>query len=178
MKPLPEHMAFYAAYHRDARNRLTHFIGVPAIAFAILIPMSWLNIALGGLDISLAMAFTAAVLALYFVLDLALAVAMALFFLPLLGLAEWVGDKSSAFGWTVFGLLFVGGWIAQLIGHVFEGRRPALVDNLFQILVAPIFLMAEAAFALGYRRALREEVERLVPQHAPGANDGIKAEGS
>jgi len=175
MKTLPEHMAFYAAYHRDGRNRATHFIGVPAIALSILIPMSWAALNVGGVDISLAMAFTASVFVLYFLLDVPLAIAMVLFFLPVLALAEWVGTLSLETGGTVFGVLFVGGWIIQLIGHVFEGRRPALVDNLFQILVAPIFLMAEAAFMLGYRAELHDAVEVLVPQHAPGAKDGLKA---
>lgn len=41
-----------------------------------------------------------------------------------------------------------------------EGRRPALADNLFQILVAPIFLCAEIFFALGYKPRLHEAVQR------------------
>ena len=57
-----------------------------------------------------------------------------------------------------FGALFVGGWILQLVGHVFEGRRPALVDNLLQIFVAPIFLMAEVFFALGYKPEVRKRL--------------------
>ena len=56
-------------------------------------------------------------------------------------------------GWTWFAILFVGGWILQLVGHVFEGRKPALADNLFQIFVAPIFLAAEVFFALGLQAA-------------------------
>jgi len=175
MKPLAEHMAFYAAYHRDARNRMTHFIGVPAIAFSILIPMSWASFDISGVGISLAMIFTAAVFVLYFMLDVPLAIAMVLFFVPVLAVAEWVGGMASQTGWWVFGLFFVGGWVFQLVGHVFEGRKPALLDNLFQILIAPIFLMAEAAFAMGYRGTLHDEVEALVPQHAPGASDGISA---
>lgn len=54
-------------------------------------------------------------------------------------------------GLSLFAGLFVGGWILQLVGHVFEGRRPALADDLFQIFVAPIFLAAEVFFALGYK---------------------------
>ena len=68
-------------------------------------------------------------------------------------------------GWTWFAILFVGGWILQLVGHVFEGRKPALADNLFQIFVAPIFLAAEVFFALGYKprlhAAMRERALRL-----------------
>ena len=36
-----EQMAMYSAYHRDARNRATHFIGIPAIVFSLFIPLSW-----------------------------------------------------------------------------------------------------------------------------------------
>jgi uncharacterized membrane protein YGL010W len=50
-----------------------------------------------------------------------------------------IADQGTLAGWIWFAVLFVGGWILQLVGHVFEGRKPALVDNLFQIFVAPIF---------------------------------------
>ena len=56
-------------------------------------------------------------------------------------------------------MFFVGGWVFQLVGHVFEGRRPALSDNLFQIFIAPIFLVAEVFFALGLKRDVRRKIE-------------------
>jgi hypothetical protein len=28
-----------------------------------------------------------------------------------------------------FAILFVGGWILQLVGHVFEGRKPRVADK-------------------------------------------------
>src|SRR5258707_2588240 len=59
-------MAVYAAYHRNRWNRLTHFIGVPAIIFAILIPMNWVSL---GEGVTLAHVFLGAVLAYYFLLD-------------------------------------------------------------------------------------------------------------
>ena len=72
-------------------------------------------------------------------------------------------------GWTWFAVLFVGGWILQLVGHVFEGRKPALADNLFQIFVAPIFLCAEVFFALGYKPRLHAAVqERALRMRARG----------
>jgi uncharacterized membrane protein YGL010W len=64
-------------------------------------------------------------------------------------------------GAGVFLVSFVGGWVVQLVGHVFEGRKPALTDNLFQIFVAPIFLAAEATFALGMRKQLQARVESM-----------------
>jgi len=73
--------------------------------------------------------------------------------------AERVADAGAWSGWAWFGIFFVGGWIFQLVGHVFEGRKPALLDNLFQIFVAPIFLAAEVFFALGFRREVLRKIE-------------------
>jgi uncharacterized membrane protein YGL010W len=157
MKPLEDQMAFYAAYHRDARNRATHFIGVPAIMLALFIALAWLRVEIGGIAISAAMLLAAAVLAYYFLLDLPLGFAMWL----VTGVLVWLGERIAAqpAGWLWFTVLFVGGWILQLVGHVFEGRKPALADNVFQVLIAPIFLCAEVFFALGYKPQLHARVE-------------------
>ncbi len=149
-------MAVYAAYHRNRWNRLTHFIGVPAIIFAILIPTSWVS--LGG-GVSLAHLFLGAVLAYYFLLDVALALATAVAVGALFLAAKLAAGTGITSGWIWFGVFFAGGWIFQLVGHVFEGRRPALADNLFQIFIAPIFLVAEAFFALGLKRELLKKIE-------------------
>ena len=158
-------MATYAAYHQDARNKATHFIGVPVIVLSLFIPLAWLRIE----AVSAAMVVAAALVVYYLVLDLALGLAM----LVVLAVLAWVGEliamQGAVAGWTWFGVLFVGGWILQLVGHVYEGRRPALTDNLFQIFVAPIFLVAEAFFALGYKPRLREAVQRRATGMRGGA---------
>merc|ERR1712062_883030 len=39
------------------------------------------------------------------------------------------------------------GWIAQFVGHgVFEGRKPALMDNLLQVFAAPMFVTLEVLY--------------------------------
>jgi len=162
MKSLAEHMAFYSSYHRDPRNRLTHFFGVPAIVYAILILMSYGWIPLGGVEISLAAIFVAVMLVYYLSLDWMLGLAMAVIFIPMCWAAQATAALGLATGLTVFGIVFVGGWIVQLIGHKFEGNRPALLDNLFQTLVSPIFLTAELFFMAGLKLPLKEEVERRV----------------
>jgi uncharacterized membrane protein YGL010W len=55
-------------------------------------------------------------------------------------------------------------WVAQFIGHgVFEGRAPALLDNLLQALVlAPFFVFMEALFSFGYRPELQKRVNEAV----------------
>jgi len=160
MKTLEEQMSFYAAYHQDARNKATHFVGVPAIVLSLMIPLSWLRID----AVSAAMVITAALLAYYLALDIGLGLAMCAVMGVLLWAGQAIADQGAGAGWSWFAALFVGGWILQLVGHVFEGRKPALADNLFQIFVAPIFLCAELFFALGYKPRLHSAVEERAKQ--------------
>ena len=55
-------------------------------------------------------------------------------------------------------------WIAQFIGHGrFEGRAPALLDNLYQaFLLAPLFVWLELWFRLGYRPELKSRLDKMV----------------
>lgn len=170
MKTLAEHMAFYGCYHRDRRNRLTHFFGVPAIIFAVLIPLSFGQVTLGDLTLTPGMIW-AIVMSLYYIaLDVAIGLAMAALFVPLLWAAGAIAALGTAPALEIAAAVFVGGWIVQLIGHRFEGNKPALTANLFQTLVSPIFLTAELFFAFGLKRGLQEEVERrIVTRNFPGA---------
>jgi len=72
-------------------------------------------------------------------------------------------------------------WIAQFIGHgAFEGRAPALLDNLLQALVlAPFFVFMETLFFFGYRPELRKRVNESVEKEIQKfqdqkANGGVK----
>jgi uncharacterized membrane protein YGL010W len=114
----------------------------------------------GGVTLTAAMLFAAVVLLYYFLLDVPIALAMLLVTGILVFLGEKIASLGAVQGWSWFALLFIGGWILQLVGHGYEGRRPALADNLFQIFVAPIFLAAEVFFALGYKPELHERIQR------------------
>ncbi|HEX2565243.1 MAG TPA: Mpo1-like protein [Burkholderiales bacterium] len=170
MKTLEQQMAFYAAYHQDARNKATHFVGVPAIMLALFIPLAWLRVEAGGVPITAAMVLGAAVLLYYFLLDVPLALLMLAVTALLIALAQAIAALGAVQAWVAFGILFVGGWTLQLVGHAFEGRKPALADNLFQVFVAPIFLCAEIFFALGYKEELRAAVERRGKEAAMRGN--------
>lgn len=155
-----QQIAMYTSYHRDARNKATHFFGVPMIAVSLLLPMALVPFfAVGGYTVSLATLFAVAVMLFWIALDPPFGVPTSILFVPALWLAAWLPGQGAVALWVTFAVLFVGGWIIQLIGHAFEGRKPALVDNLVQIFIAPVFLVAEVAFALGWRRGLEREVE-------------------
>lgn len=55
-------------------------------------------------------------------------------------------------------------WLVQFVGHgVFEGRAPALLDNLVQALfLAPFFVWLEVLFAFGYRPELKSRLDIAV----------------
>lgn len=153
-------LASYGRFHRDARNRRTHYFGVPAIIYAILIPLALPVTTASGAGIRLDRVVVVAAALGYISLDLALGSSLTV----VLGLLAASAEATSALGpstaLTVAGIVFVLGWALQLVGHKLEGNRPALLTNLAQALVAPLFLLAELGFALGLRRDLRAAVER------------------
>jgi uncharacterized membrane protein YGL010W len=55
-------------------------------------------------------------------------------------------------------------WILQFVGHgVFEGRAPALLDNLVQALfLAPFFVWFEILFFFGYRPQLKSRLDTAI----------------
>src|SRR5262245_9052651 len=176
MQSLEDQVAFYAAYHQDGRNKATHFIGVPAIMLSLFIPLAWLRVEIGGVALTAAMLLAAAVLVYYFLLDVPLGLAMLVVSAVLVYAGDRIAGLGYAAGWAWFGILFVGGWILQLVGHVFEGRKPALADNLFQIFIAPLFLAAEVFFALGYKPRLHAAVqERALRMRTSTPDTGLTA---
>jgi uncharacterized membrane protein YGL010W len=173
VKTLEDQMSFYAAYHQDARNKATHFVGVPMIAFSLMIPMGWLRADLGGATVTAALVVTAVLMLYYLVLDIPLGLASCVVFALMLWGADALSQLPLVTSAAWFLALFVAGWALQLWGHVYEGRKPALVDNLFQVFVAPIFLAAEVFFALGYKPGLHEAVQRRAMQMRADAGVGV-----
>ena len=158
MTSLKDQLASYGAYHKDPRNKLTHFIGVPLVTFSLFLVLSWFRFAPApDWPLTGATIFFIVVCLYYLRLDWSVALLQA----PVNLLLLWLADRAALlpFGQslTVFAAAFILGWIFQLVGHAIEGKRPALADNLLQIFNAPLFLVAEVLFLLGLRQDLREE---------------------
>jgi uncharacterized membrane protein YGL010W len=145
----------YASYHRDEQNRATHFVGIAAIVFSILLPLGLVRMA--GISAAVPVALLALIGWIAF--DRVIGLAMVVVMLPMLVLAEWIARTyGSATAWIVFAVFFIGGWAFQLVGHIWESRRPALADNLFQAFIGPMFIMAEVLMALGLKQDLRAAI--------------------
>jgi uncharacterized membrane protein YGL010W len=159
MKSLVDHLSQYAAYHRDPRNIASHFIGIPLIVVAVAVLLSRPQWSLGGLWISPAVVVALASAWFYLRLEVKLGVLMTV----LMGLSVWAGHvlaQQSTMVWLSSGLaMFVVGWVIQFVGHHYEGRKPAFVDDVSGLIVGPLFVVAELAFMLGMRHELKEQIE-------------------
>ena len=154
-------LASYGRFHRDPRNRLTHYFGVPAIIYAVLVPLALPLGNFAGVPLRPDRIVVALAALGYLSLDLPLGSVLTLVLALLAAAAE---ATSPALGTTialaVAATVFVLGWALQLLGHRLEGNRPALLTNLAQIFVAPMFLLTELTFSLGLRRKLRGDIAR------------------
>ena len=164
MKILVEHLANYAAYHRDRRNIASHFIGIPAIVLAIAVLLSRPGLAVGTFWLSPAVLLAVAATVFYLRLSRPLGVLMGV----LLSLCVWLGQVLAQ-GATPLCLgtgigLFVIGWIIQFIGHYYEGRKPAFIDDLSGLIIGPLFVVVELGFLLGMLGSLQAAIEARMAQ--------------
>lgn len=159
MKNLVDHLSQYAAYHRDPRNIATHFVGIPLIVLAVAILLSRPGWAVGGMWLSPALLVAGACVWFYLRLDTRFGLVMGL----LLGLCLWAGQVLAVQDtglWLSAGLgAFVAGWAIQFVGHYYEGRKPAFVDDLSGLIIGPLFVVAEFGFMLGLCPALKRAIE-------------------
>lgn len=156
MASLVDRLVSYAEYHRDKRNIATHFVGIPMIVVGTQAALARIGIG----PVNAAVAATGAATHYYRALDPKYGNAMG----AVLGATCAMGSAIAALPAPMWAAttagLFVGGWALQFLGHYFEGRKPAFLDDLRGLLDGPLFLVAEVAFALGLSPELREEVER------------------
>jgi uncharacterized membrane protein YGL010W len=158
MKTIREQMQAYSAYHQNTWNKIIHFLGVPLVTLGLFVPMGWFRFIHAEFPLSGASIFYISVFIYYLRLDWKVALSQSVLTLPLLVLSDLISTMPFLKSLTYFFIIFVGGWIVQLLGHVIEGKRPALADNLLQIFNAPLFITLELMFALGFRHDLKDAV--------------------
>ncbi|KAF2498863.1 DUF962-domain-containing protein [Lophium mytilinum] len=189
---LEKQLLFYGAYHSNPVNILIHITCVPIllVTFMLLvrhyilhlpkgtrlcisveatnspdIPLpAWLSIPYYPLNLGTVAALLYSTL--YILMEPVAGTALSLFIIPSTAYSNYL---TSTYGATVnywaMGINVVS-WIAQFIGHgKFEGRAPALLDNLVQALfLAPLFVWLEVLFYFGYRPELRRRLDKGVEQ--------------
>ena len=166
-RPATELLVQYARYHRDPRNIASHFLGIPLIVLVVgvlAVGVLAVGVLLARLEVAgISAAWLAWALSTAWYLsrgNLALGVATSTVNAGLMAAAHPLaaGPVAAWLGWGIG--LFVLGWAIQFVGHWWEGRKPAFVDDVVGLLVGPMFVVAEWLIAAGWNRPLAVEIER------------------
>lgn len=158
MKTLTDQLSQYASYHRDRRNIITHFIGIPMIVAAMCILLSRPALSTNWLWLTPGAVISALVTAYYLRLDVRYGVVLGAYLWACLAFAHSLASLTTGAWLAVGGGMFFVGWVIQFIGHYFEGRKPAFVDDIIGLLIGPLFIAAEAGFLMGMRKEIETEV--------------------
>jgi uncharacterized membrane protein YGL010W len=115
-----------------------------------------------GFALSPALLLLVGGLVFYFLLDLRYGLSMLAVMTPAYLLGAWFAAQTTALWLEGASFFFVVGWAIQFVGHIFEGKKPAFVDDLVGLLVGPLFVVAELGFMLGLRGEVLEAIEAKV----------------
>lgn len=160
MIPFTEQAKWYAQYHQKDVTKYTHMAGIPLLMFSFLILLGLVHIVVPGvLDIRLSDIAVIVLLIYYFRLQWLLALVLT----PILIFLLWLANLFTAAGPTPFAIwsfiiVFSIGLVAQIAGHILEGKLPAITDNIKYDLASPLFLTAEIFFMMGKMQGLKEKI--------------------
>ncbi|KPH65014.1 DUF962 domain-containing protein [Pseudoalteromonas sp. NEC-BIFX-2020_002] len=167
MKTLQQQLGNYGLYHRSRRNVITHFFGIPLIIFAVLCLLARIQLPFAEYVISGADIFVLASVIYYLTLSMSLGLIMAAI-LILMTIAAVPVASLSLNSWLIMSIgTFVFGWVLQFIGHYYEGKKPAFVDDLIGLIIGPLFVLVEALFLLGLYQELEQQISDIAGPTKP-----------
>ena len=158
MTKLEQLLSQYAAYHLDHKYFLTHFVGIPLFVFSILCLTARAGFMLSGMELTLALGLIVVTSLYYFSLDRIFAFIMLIVLVAAYPLALKIAHLEFA-AWLSLSIgIFVVGWVFQFIGHFYEKKKPAFMDDVVGLAVGPLFVLAEMVFMLGFRKELEQRM--------------------
>lgn len=145
MKTLPQWLTEYGASHRNPSNKVTHWVGIPLIVFAVFAGLK--AIPVGSVLLNPATLAAALALGYYALLSWRLALGMALVFWAMYALILPLQSLAGAWLEPVAAVIFIIGWALQFVGHMYEGVKPSFFKDLQFLMIGPLWLLADV-----YRR--------------------------
>ncbi|WP_332605507.1 Mpo1 family 2-hydroxy fatty acid dioxygenase [Acinetobacter sp. ESBL14] len=158
MTNLERLLSQYAAYHLDRNNIVTHFVGIPLIVFSILCLTARAGVEISSVSVTLASVLIVLSTIYYISLDKLFGLLMLILLVLAYPLAVSIAALSM---WSWLGAsigIFVVGWVFQFVGHYFEKKKPAFVDDVIGLAIGPLFVLAEFIFLLGFRKPLHQRI--------------------
>jgi len=153
----------YAAAHQHPFNIAVHMIGIPVIMLGVFIALSWIRMDLGTISLNGAHIATFILFAFYFSLDKVFSLVFLLFAAPIAYFATQIGLEPIQTSGTVAAATFVGGYVAQFVGHAVERSVPVVLKHPIQAnLAAPFFTVVELFKFAGLRDDMFNEVQERI----------------
>lgn len=152
-------MQQYYQYHKKKWTVWTHLAGIPLVIFSIFIVLGWVKVSIPNI-ISLNFAWIAVIaFAIYYIrLDLVIGGATTGFLIILCAFANaFTTQGPHGLSIKLFVITFILGWAFQLVGHVIEGKKPALTESFLEsVFIAPFFITAEVLFMFGIKKDVQQ----------------------
>eukprot|EP00934_Nitzschia_sp_Nitz4_P000435 Nitzschia sp. Nitz4//scaffold28_size193895//133320//134033//NITZ4_001673-RA/size193895-processed-gene-0.232-mRNA-1//1//CDS//3329546006//435//frame0 len=182
-------LAFYGVYHREPRNQMVHFVGVPAILwsgiiFLVHLPVPYLGDALkqtlpADYQLTYGLCLTLFYLAFYLNIDsfggTTYAPMLYLMYMSAVYMRRYDQKAAKPASWSGTGRLmafaafvhFLGWFLQVAVGHkIYEGSQPALLQSLGGALtVAPLFAWYEGLWYVGINKELQNMTLQLVDKY-------------
>jgi uncharacterized membrane protein YGL010W len=167
MKSAVEQLSTYKSVHLNRKNIRTHFVGVPMIIWSIALLLASFSFEIESAYISqyfgvesvsftLAGILSVGVLIYYLILSFPLGVLAFVLFGPLMWNVHHVVNME--YHIIIAASVFIIGWVIQFIGHHYEKAKPAFMDDINQLLIGPLFVIAEIYFLLGGDKLLDKNI--------------------
>lgn len=151
-RPIDRYFASYSDDHRNALNQRIHVLAVPAILWSV-VALLWCVPPLASFfqyGIWSAFAMFAA-WCWYNRMSRPLGIGMLALFFVCGCLCRLLEARIGLDGLLKTAIaVFVVAWIAQFIGHKFEGRKPSFLTDLTYLLIGPAWVMAKLYRRLGW----------------------------
>jgi uncharacterized membrane protein YGL010W len=127
-------LAEYARHHQNPRNRLIHYICVPAIVFSVIGILVSINFGVTLIAIATAILY-------YNRFGAKAAIRMGAVLIVML--MVWVTCMPSHHLASIALGIFVLAWTGQFAGHILEGSKPSFLEDLQYLFIGPLYVLAE-----------------------------------
>jgi uncharacterized membrane protein YGL010W len=136
----------YGESHKNATNKLLHWVCVPSIVFSLFAILYAIPFPIErGLFTNWAFVFYAVSLLYYLRLSIPMTAGLLIVCgAMLLGvdtIYNAVGKNASLLAYVALGI-FVVAWIGQFIGHKIEGKKPSFLEDIQFLMVGPAWLLS------------------------------------
>ena len=141
----------YGESHQNPINKQIHWVCVPLIMMS-LIGMLW-GIRVPGVDWEYANLGTLLIVgatAWYLRLSPRLALGMGVVTAGMLAGLYLLSSLPFPL-WATCAVIFAGAWVFQFVGHKIEGKKPSFLEDLFFLLVGPMWLLSFVYKSLGLK---------------------------